>query len=60
MIRVRFGEKRRHPSVPALQGPDEGRSEDRPGPRRPGTIAYECPSCGYVTSVLIDHRLDDQ
>jgi uncharacterized Zn finger protein len=22
----------------------------------PGLIAYECPSCGYVTSVLIDHR----
>jgi hypothetical protein len=21
----------------------------------PGLIAYECPACGYVTSVLIDH-----
>ena len=25
----------------------------------PGLIAYECPSCGYVTSVLIDHWPDD-
>ena len=24
----------------------------------PGLIAYECPSCGYVTSVLIDHPPD--
>ena len=22
--------------------------------REPGLIAYECPSCGYVTSVLIE------
>ena len=25
----------------------------------PGLIGYECPSCGYVTSVLIDHWPDD-
>jgi transposase-like protein len=26
----------------------------------PGLIAYECPSCGYVTSVLIDTQSGDQ
>ena len=25
-----------------------------PVQREPGLIAYECPSCGYVTSVLIE------
>jgi hypothetical protein len=25
----------------------------------PGLIAYECPACGHVTSVLIDHQPDD-
>jgi uncharacterized Zn finger protein len=25
-----------------------------------GLIAYECPACGYVTSVLIDHQRDDR
>ena len=29
--------KRRHPGVPALQGPDEGGGMDRPGPKRPWT-----------------------
>jgi hypothetical protein len=24
-----------------------------------GLIAYECPACGHVTSVLIDHQPDD-
>jgi uncharacterized Zn finger protein len=27
-----------------------------PAQSDPGLIAYECPSCGYVTSVLIDHQ----
>jgi predicted nucleic acid-binding Zn ribbon protein len=26
-----------------------------PAKSDPGLIAYECQSCGYVTSVLIDH-----
>jgi hypothetical protein len=26
----------------------------------PGLIAYECPSCGYVTSVLIGPQSGDQ
>jgi hypothetical protein len=26
----------------------------------PGLIAYECPTCDYLTSVLIDHQSDDQ
>jgi hypothetical protein len=26
----------------------------------PGLIAYECPSCGYVTSVLIAPQSGDQ
>jgi transposase-like protein len=26
----------------------------------PGLIAYECPSCGYVTSVLIARQSEDQ
>jgi hypothetical protein len=26
----------------------------------PGLIAYECPSCGYVTSVLIDYQPDNE
>ena len=25
----------------------------------PGLIAYECPACGYLTSVLIDRQPDD-
>jgi hypothetical protein len=25
-----------------------------PAKSDPGLIAYECPSCGYVTSVLMD------
>jgi hypothetical protein len=24
-----------------------------PTPREPGLIAYECSSCGYITSVLL-------
>jgi hypothetical protein len=36
-VRVRFGEKRRHPSVPALQGSDEGDRQDRSCPKRAGT-----------------------
>jgi hypothetical protein len=27
-----------------------------PAQNDPGLIAYECPSCGYVTSILIDHQ----
>ena len=27
-----------------------------PAQSDPGLIAYECPSCGYITSVLIDHQ----
>jgi len=30
-----------------------------PAQSDPGLIAYECPSCGYVTSVLIDHQRHD-
>jgi hypothetical protein len=26
----------------------------------PGLIAYECPSCGYVTSVLIASQAGEQ
>ena len=26
----------------------------------PGLIAYECPVCGYLTSVLIDRQPDNQ
>jgi hypothetical protein len=26
----------------------------------PGLIAYECPACGYLSSVLIDCQPDDQ
>jgi DNA-directed RNA polymerase subunit RPC12/RpoP len=26
----------------------------------PGLIAYECPACGFLTSVLIDCQPDDQ
>jgi hypothetical protein len=39
--------------VPALQGRDEGRGWIAPVQNDPGLIAYECLSCGYVTSVLI-------
>jgi hypothetical protein len=46
--------------VPALQGRDEGRGLDRPVQNDPGLIAYECPSCGYVTSVLIGPQSGDQ
>jgi hypothetical protein len=35
-----------------LQGPDARGGEDRPVQGDPGLIAYECPSCGYVTSDL--------
>jgi hypothetical protein len=27
-----------------------------PAQNDPGLIAYECPSCGYLTSVLIDRQ----
>jgi hypothetical protein len=40
--------------VPALQSPDEGGTKDRACAKGTGLIAYECPSCGYVTSVLIE------
>jgi hypothetical protein len=29
-----------------------------PAQGEPGLIAYECPSCGYVTSVLVSPRTD--
>jgi hypothetical protein len=31
-----------------------------PVQRDPGLIAYECPSCGYVTSVLMGAQSGDQ
>ena len=43
--------------MPALQVPDEGGAEDRSLQSDPGMIACECPSCGYVTSVLVSPAL---
>jgi hypothetical protein len=37
-----------------MQGPDERGVRIAPVQNDPGLIAYECRSCGYVKSVLIE------
>jgi hypothetical protein len=60
MCRVRSIEEARHRCVPALQGPMEEAVWIAPVQSDPGLIAYKCPSCGYVTSVLIAPQSGDQ
>ena len=43
---------RRRVFVPSMQGHDERSGEDSPAWNRSGLIAFECPRCVYVTSLL--------
>jgi len=43
-------------ACPRCKGPMKEIVRIAPLPSEPGLIAYECPSCGYVTSVLISPK----
>jgi hypothetical protein len=44
-------------ACPRCKGPMKEIVRIAPLPSEPGLIAYECPSCGYVTSVLISPKV---
>ena len=46
-------------ACPRCKGPMKDVVWIAPIQNDPGLIAYECPACGYLTSVLIDRQPDD-